>query len=236
PRVPRAVDPVADDRMAHRREVDAQLMGATGLGLEAHQGRAREAFERRPACERGAPAAAVHAHALALTWMPAHGAVDGAAHRTEVTPDHGQVDLLDGPRAELPREVLERAPRARHPRHEAIEARAGPAGGYDQLDTPRDARRRGPDPEARRGAGGGAAATFEGAARVAGPSRHAQQRPSGSAGAPAGPSPRTSHDPPPSTRRARATSRAIAARSASGPPNASSPRRRSITSTTSQRR
>src|SRR6266566_7097214 len=108
PRAPRPVDPVADDRMARRREVAAQLMGATGLGLEAHQGRAREAFERRPACERGAPAAAVHAHALALTWMPAHGAVDGAAHRTEVTPDHGEVDLLDGPRAELPREGLER--------------------------------------------------------------------------------------------------------------------------------
>src|SRR5947209_11330370 len=75
PRAPRPVDPVADDRMTRRREVDAQLMGATGLGLEAHQGRAREAFERRPARDRGAPAPAVHAHAPALARMPADGAV-----------------------------------------------------------------------------------------------------------------------------------------------------------------
>ena len=135
------------------------------------------------------------------------------------------------PRVDQPLRLRPR-PHLRHPRQEAIEAHARPAGGYDQLDAPRDARRRG----ARRGAGGGAAATFEGAARVAGPSRSAQRRPSGSAGAPAGPSPRTGHDPPPSTRRARSTSRAIAARSASGPLNASSPRRRSISLTTSQRR
>src|SRR5438094_2307881 len=104
PRAPRAVDPIADDRMARRREVDAQLVGAAGLGLEAHQGRTREAFERRPARDRGAPAPAVHTHAPPLARMPADGAVDGPVRGAEVTADHGQVDLLDRARTELPRQ------------------------------------------------------------------------------------------------------------------------------------
>ena len=68
--------------------------------------------------------------------MPADGAVDGPVRGAEVPADHGQVDLLDRARTELPRERLERRRRARHQQHArgvAVEAvhDAGPIGAAD---------------------------------------------------------------------------------------------------------
>lgn len=74
---PRAVRSIADQRMADRGEMDADLMGASGLELDTQQTMPSETFEDSVARARGA-SIGDHGHARALGRMAADRGVDPA--------------------------------------------------------------------------------------------------------------------------------------------------------------
>src|SRR5207245_5384839 len=108
-----AVDAVADDRVAERGEVDAELMGPPGLRTQAQQRRPRQPLEDLELRDRGPWPPAAQAHPLPLVRMAPDRPVDDPARPRDASVHQSKVGFLDRALAELSREPLERRRRAR---------------------------------------------------------------------------------------------------------------------------
>ena len=96
----RPVREVADARVAQRRGVHADLVGAPGLQVDLEQGGPAEHLERL-VVGHGRPAVVEHRELPVVAGMPPDGRVHGAAQRIRDALDHGVVDLLRHALAEL---------------------------------------------------------------------------------------------------------------------------------------
>ena len=110
-RLPSAVRRIADQRMAERRQVDADLVRASGLEATGEQRRDAEALEHVVVRARGL-AGRDDRHRRALRRMAADRRVDGAAAR-EVADRERHVLAPDGARLQLAHEVRLRLQRLR---------------------------------------------------------------------------------------------------------------------------
>jgi hypothetical protein len=98
-----AVDAVAGDRVADRRQMDAELVRAPRLGVQLQQRVAVDLAQDVVARARLA-AAGDDGHLLALHGMARDRRVDDALRRLEPAFDEREVRLLDAPLLELTRE------------------------------------------------------------------------------------------------------------------------------------
>src|SRR5262245_10349659 len=91
-----AINLVAEERVADRREMDAYLVGASGFQAAGDEARHRRpitanvALEHLPMGDRRA-AAGAHGHLLARAGMAADRLVDSAARPLRRAPHEGQV-------------------------------------------------------------------------------------------------------------------------------------------------
>ena len=97
-----AVHRIAHDGQTRRREVDADLMGAAGLGSHLEQARSAlrgshggKALQDAPGRHGSAAVRRAHRHALAIARMAADGTVDATALRHGCAAHHGEIDPLD---------------------------------------------------------------------------------------------------------------------------------------------
>ena len=99
------VEPVAEDGVAERAEVEAQLVGAPGGGAKLEERAVLEAAEHRPAGVGHLAALRVDAVAARGVGVGTEGEVDLAGVVGGEAGDEGMVDLLDLPLAELALEL-----------------------------------------------------------------------------------------------------------------------------------
>ncbi len=96
-----AVERIADDRMADRLQVHADLVGATGLQAHAQQRRRRQRLRDLEVRDRLARGVGVGRVARAVPAVAADRCVDGAGAGRRAALDERQVLALDAPLAQL---------------------------------------------------------------------------------------------------------------------------------------
>src|SRR4051812_4685214 len=102
----RAVERVTDDGVSDAREVDSDLMGATGADADLKEGELVPSAENAPGAPGGAAFVKSRGHANATDGVAGDGAVDAPGLRGELAMHEGEVHLLDLPVGKLGGEGL----------------------------------------------------------------------------------------------------------------------------------
>ena len=103
--LPRAVGFIADERMAEKLKMHADLVGAAGVNLCLNECGGVQSLEHVITCVRGAAGIVVaRRHALAVRWMPGDGGADFAGFAREFAAHDRVVNFFNLPPGELRRE------------------------------------------------------------------------------------------------------------------------------------
>ena len=101
-----AIKGVSQERVAHRGQMDSDLVCSTRLGKDAKERHARESLQDPPSGDGGPSFLCVNGHPLSFPRVAAYGPIDHSFILMEVAGNKGKIGFFNRSVLELLREVL----------------------------------------------------------------------------------------------------------------------------------